>query len=343
MSTRSVRKTDRDRKRLRDLVPLISPFGISIECVSACNFRCRFCPHGHKDFNEDMYFENGFINFDLFKKIIDDVKEFPYKPGVLNLSYRGEPLLHPQIAEIIKYAEDANVVDNVEIFTNASLLTPELSDKLIDAGLDIINISIEGLSNKAYLDVTGVEVDFEKIVENVRYFYQHKKKTEVYVKIISQLCKDEEIEQFKDIFSEICDYYDFEDIVDCWQNDIDDELYNSEKLKMNNRYAGLTQYRRKVCPEPFYKFVILYNGLAVSCVEDYKSEFVMGDLNYESALDVWNGEKFNKFRYAQCTSNLDGYHICQRDCYKYKDIRHLDEDPDNIDDLPESVIEKFKK
>ena len=54
-------------------------------------------------------------------------------------------MLHPDIASMVKYAKKANVADCVNIISNGSLLTKEMSNALIDAGVDNIRISLQGL------------------------------------------------------------------------------------------------------------------------------------------------------------------------------------------------------
>ena len=71
---------------------------------------------------------------------------------------------------MIKYAKDSGYVDRVDTTTNASLLTKDLSLKIINAGLDRINISIEGMNSKQYLDFSRAKLDFNKLVENISFF-----------------------------------------------------------------------------------------------------------------------------------------------------------------------------
>lgn len=113
------------------------PIDLDIEVTDRCNLRCTFCdklPLLTKD-------QIGDIDFALYKKIVDEGAE----KGLcaVKLSYRGEPLLHKKIAEMISYAKKKNIID-IYFNTNGMLLTREMSLKLMDAGLDRISISIEG-------------------------------------------------------------------------------------------------------------------------------------------------------------------------------------------------------
>lgn len=334
------RKSEVTRTPLREIIPLDSPLGINIEPTSACNFKCRFCIHGTQDKETYSKLKKGFMEFELYKKIIDDMKGFSHKPKTLKITNRGEPLLHPQIADMVAYAKKADVADDVSIITNASLLTPELSDRLIQAGLDVISVSIEGMSADAYKSIAGVDVNFEKMVDNIRYFYEHKKQCELYVKIIGKLCTDEERKKFNETFSPICDYYYFEHLDSAWHGY--ENLTDEERKWVDKRYEGLKSMRRKVCPEAFYSMTIDWNGICPACLADFLEEMAIGDAQKENVVDIWNGPKANALRYAQLTGKKDDFPVCQTDCFKYKDIHHVGNDPDNLDNLPQELIERFK-
>lgn len=72
------------------------------------------------------------------------------KSEKLRLFKVGEPLLNKNVCEMIHYAKSADVAEKIEITTNGSMLNPELNQKLIDAGLDILNISVNGINEAQY-------------------------------------------------------------------------------------------------------------------------------------------------------------------------------------------------
>src|SRR3989339_782673 len=87
------------------------PVELSIGITSHCNSNCLMCPR------DEITKHLGFMDFKLFKKIIDETK------GTLELAYLhfdGEPLIHPQFFEMVKYCKDNNVTAGIS--TNAILL-----------------------------------------------------------------------------------------------------------------------------------------------------------------------------------------------------------------------------
>jgi MoaA/NifB/PqqE/SkfB family radical SAM enzyme len=61
--------------------------------------------------------------------------------------------------------------------------------------------------------------------------------------------------------------------------------------------GNLDEKQRKiVCLRPFRQLYIAHNGIVAQCCSDALNKYVMGDINNQSILEVWNGEPFNKVR-----------------------------------------------
>jgi len=174
-----------NRTKLETVLPLATPFVIFIDPSDACNFKCSFCPTGDSALMKEVGRPLKQMPWSLYTKIIDDICDFPDKVRVVRLYKDGEPLLNKKFADMVRYAKDSGCCDRVDTTTNASLLTEERSLEIIDAGLDRINISIEGMTTKQYLDFSGYRLrQFDDIVENVKNLFTHSRgKCEVIVKI----------------------------------------------------------------------------------------------------------------------------------------------------------------
>ena len=118
-----------------------------IELTNTCNLRCTFC-----FVTEGMTREGGFMDFDLFKKIIDDCPNLEH----LCMHNWGEPLLHKDIFKMIEYAKNKGV-NYVVMNTNGTLFTDKMIDRIVDSKLDIIRFSIDG-SAETFKRVRGVEL-----------------------------------------------------------------------------------------------------------------------------------------------------------------------------------------
>ncbi len=113
-------------KRLRDE----KPFHCSLYVTDRCNLSCGYCTE----------FDNTRPHPDLDSIIrrIDKIADL----GVMKLSLSGgEPLLHPEIEQIIRHAKSRRL--NVSLSTNGILLTKDMLFRLERAGLDLLQISLD--------------------------------------------------------------------------------------------------------------------------------------------------------------------------------------------------------
>lgn len=116
------------------------PDRLVLEATNHCNRSCFFCGAAQEMSNV----QRGFMEWSLFLRLADQAKEI--SPAIVSLHAHGEPLLHPQIVEMVAELKKRELV--TEIVTNGDLLTFELSQKLLHAGLDQLIISHPAISRE---------------------------------------------------------------------------------------------------------------------------------------------------------------------------------------------------
>lgn len=321
------------RTKLAEVLPLDTPFVVQIFPVYACNFKCSYCIFSIDKAKRGFISDKTVMDFDLYKKCIDDIAVFANKVKVLRFVGIGEPLLHKDIIDMIKYAVSKDVANIVEILTNASLLTPELSDSLISAGLSRLVVSLQGTTKERYQDVCGVNIDFGNFIENLQYFFNNKCNAQVYLKIVdSALDGKDDKEGFYKVFGDICDTMAIEHTVPIHAG-IDYEKVLKGK-DMSVTQFGLPVTEVKICPQPFFTLQINPDGKIVPCFS-FEYPKIMGDCNNQSVYEIWNGKEFQHFRRTM----LDGVkNVCEV-CAKCNIIKYrlFPEDVLNND------VERLKK
>lgn len=326
----------RQRTRLENVIPLYSPFSIQIDVCSACNFRCSFCVHSDDNAVKKSGVKFGLMDYGLFMKIIDDMKTVwggVHKVKKLRLFQIGEPLLHPQLPEMIRYAKKADIAECIELTSNGSLLTNELSNKIINAGLDILNISINGINADQYNNVCNVKLDFDTFYNNIKYFYENKKDCKLYLKYSDIGFSEKDKKCFYDKFGDACDEIFVETISSTlWQDtNINQKITNQHKGTYGQKLVN-----KKVCPFIFTTLIINNEGLAHLCCVDWKSEYILGDCKTESIVDIWHGDKLKSYQKTHLSMNKDSIPICRK-CESLSA-----NNPDNIDDYAEEILERIK-
>lgn len=321
-----------NRTRLETVIPLRTPFIINIDPCDVCNFQCKFCPTGDRELMKQTKGRNhGNMDFDLYRKIIDDICEFEDKVKVIRLYKDGEPLLNPHFAEMVRYAKQSGYCERVDTTTNASLLTHELSDQIIEAGLDRINISIEGVNAQHYLDFSRYSIQYDQFVEQIRYFYEHKTNTKMIVKTNGDILTEEQKKQFYNLFGDITDGIFIESIMDCWPT------FEQKKVEVNQARGIYGQEIREVlvCPYVFYSIPVNSDGTVSLCFLDWKRELLLGDTKSEKIIDIWNGKTLREYQRFFLRGERKSHPICGH-CGQL-----CQGQPDDIDSFAEELLARL--
>jgi len=320
-----------NRTRLETVIPLATPFVLFIDPSSACNFRCTFCPTGDRELIAGTGRWQGAMNFDLYCKVIDDLADFPGQIKVLRLYKEGEPLLNKRLPDMIRYAKQSGRVPYIDTTTNGYLLTPEKSLELVAAGLDRINISVDGLSDEDFLKYTQTKVNFETFVEQIRFLYQNKGDCEVCIKMPGDFLTEDEKKKFFDTFGDYCDRISLENFAPCWPEfDVEERVGVDISAGIYNNPIGNVQ----TCPYIFYSVSVNSDGSVSLCFLDWARKLVVGDLRHQSLAEVWNGDALFQHRVAHLRGDKNANPVCA-ECGQ---LTHCL--PDNIDPYAAELLEK---
>jgi MoaA/NifB/PqqE/SkfB family radical SAM enzyme len=117
---------------------------VYIEPTNQCNLECRTCIR-------NVWEESsGMMQWEVFERILSGIQAFSPIPTIF-LGGFGEPLVHPKIIEMIRAVKELGCC--VELITNGILLSENISKQLVDIGLDVLWISIDGVTPESYADV----------------------------------------------------------------------------------------------------------------------------------------------------------------------------------------------
>jgi MoaA/NifB/PqqE/SkfB family radical SAM enzyme len=117
---------------------------VYVEPTNTCNLTCRTCIRNNWD--EPL----GRMTKTTFARVMDGLKTFTSPLTVFFGGY-GEPLSHPHIIDMVAQARGLGA--EVELITNATLLTEQMSRRLIEAGLSMLWVSLDGATPESYTDV----------------------------------------------------------------------------------------------------------------------------------------------------------------------------------------------
>lgn len=132
------------------------------EITNKCNLRCKHC------YNERVYRDAEWDHLSLedAENAVDKIAEAGYN---LIDFLGGEPLLYPDIVPLVQYVISKGV--KVCVVTNGTLLDDDMQKALVEAGVTMISISIDGITADINDSIRG-EGTFKTILENLKGLQQ---------------------------------------------------------------------------------------------------------------------------------------------------------------------------
>lgn len=260
---------------------------VGIETNNTCNLHCSHCPT-----NTSMRRSKGIMSWELYRQIID------LNPGLkrVYLTNWGEPLLHPQIIDMINYAHQKRKL--IAITTNATLLDENTSQRLIQAGLDIIKISIDG-GPKIFEKIRGFS--YQRVEKNIINFLRIRDSLGAKTWIeVSMLVYKETIPQIEPFFN-------------LWKKRVD-------YLHLQPKFFTFRRKKLSPCRDLWRYLVVLWDGRVVPCCADSEGELLLGRADQDCLQDIFAGEAMQSLRQAHLRGQAGS--LCQ-DCLPYFTDYHI--------------------
>jgi radical SAM protein with 4Fe4S-binding SPASM domain len=320
------------RTDLSAVAPLATPFVLFVDPSSSCNFKCTFCPTGDLPLIKSIGRFQGTLPESDFEKILRDVAEFPDRVKVLRLYKDGEPLVNKRLPSMIRSAKDSGLFGSIDTTTNAGLLTHDRSQALIEAGLDLINISIDGLDAEQFQHFAKAKVDFGKFVDEIAYLHEISGDCLIVVKTTREIIGTDREQEFLDIFGDISDRIYVENTSPCWPDfDVEERM----GIEINTGLYGNEIVDQTACPYLFYSISVNSDMKVSACFVDWSRQLIVGDLREQSLMEVWNSPEMNAHRRA----HLDGQRKSHPVCGGCGQISHCG--PDSIEETRSVIMEKY--
>lgn len=275
------------------------PRRLVVETTAKCNLRCKMClgALALKRPRRDM----------SLKTFSNIVSQSVGKVEFMSLQGYGEPLLNPNIFQMIKMAKKSGI--RTGISTNATTLNVDSSVKLIQSGLDHLTFAFDGASKKTYENIRR-GANFEKVVKNIKNFLKIKKrlKSNIFVVIQCIFMQEtaNEVVKFKKM----------------WQLD------GVDALRIRQITQGISQYDEKTrekfknmqnvpCYWLWIEPAIFWDGTVVACCQDVNAGMALGNINKDNLLRIWNSAKAQQIRKLHKEGKRKKIKIC-KDCNMYQ-------------------------
>jgi sulfatase maturation enzyme AslB (radical SAM superfamily) len=178
----------------KTLKNLSFPTRFAIEVTAECNLACSMCHH------PNMIRPKGRMPFELWRRCADEIANISPSTQCW-FSFCGEPLMEPELViNMIAYGKTVGL-QSLNINTNGMLLTEDVVEPIINSGVNLIVIGIDGFSKEVF-EKARVNADRDVVYANVEYLLKYIKERgngpEVQVQFIEMHENKHELETFKE-------------------------------------------------------------------------------------------------------------------------------------------------
>lgn len=275
------------------------PKYFEVETINACNAKCKMCTI--TDWNkQDSVIMSDF----LFDKFVNEVSGYSHWIETVSLNKHGEPTLDKKLAEKVRMLKRASI-KKITFATNGQLLKPVLVEALLDAGLDDIMISLDGITKETF-EAVRVRLNYDVVLRNtlelVRLRDQRKSNMTIRVRMVL-------MEENR---------HEFEEWLDFWKSKLSarDQIYAKPAHTWGNQWGienqeKVEKYATVPCQYLFSSMVIQVDGKVPLCAVDYNTRYLMGHFAQQTIQEIWTGKASTQVRKLHADGQRNKIRMCQ--------------------------------
>lgn len=270
------------------------PPSLQIEPTNFCNVHCTCCSTARSRR------KRGFIDVDLFRKIVDDAAGIGVRR--LRLFLHGEPMLHPRIVELIRYAKSARMA--VHVTTNGMRLDIVAAEAILRAGVtsaDHVTFSILGSSKEVHERIAK-GADYDLIRSNVLGLINLRKNLHVNGPVIETIFYTMPENDFEEA-----------DFPNAWHGIVDHVRRGgriSESFAQYKKNDIMIRPRTRTCTNLWERMTVFWNGDVTLCDQDIDGDWILGNLRDQSISQIWNCEKLRLIKQAHRDQQFQSLPFC---------------------------------
>ncbi len=279
-----------------------------LSSVYVCNSRCPHCPYTGSGIRE-RYRDTPYMAPATFKLIAD---QCGVRRAWLRISGGGEPLLHPQMPELVEYAKSVGC--RVGLITNGSLLNERMGERLLECGVDAIEVSVDAGDAASYARVRP-GLDWQRLVDNLVRLNRLRSRNAAGTRIICSVVVQEgiDVEAAEAFWSPMVDQFQKRKFL-TWGIVTD---------RSGDRVPYLPPEQAIPCPFPFERLFVDARGDVKLCGFDIHSSTNLGNVNRQPIAEIWQGDGFGRVRRLHAAGLGREIELCNG-CsdWQYRSWRH---------------------
>lgn len=272
----------------------IFPSFVDIELTNYCNLNCRMCPRSLSERKE------GFMCNNLFRKVAKECKQFNTPVRLIGW---GEPLLHPEICEFVRYIKQKEN-QLLHITTNGLAFKAKDMSTIIKNRVDSIIFSLQGANARQYQDMRRID-RYYIVKDVVQRFIQKRGNNKLpFIQVSTTTTTETKKEK--------------EQFVNEWLPLVDAVSIG----KTNMSFFELNPTKKYVpCTEVYHQIQVDYDGKVSPCCGDFDNYLTIGNAFWESIYNIWNkSKKLNCIRELLKNKNHRMLTLCSQCFPTYEEI-----------------------
>lgn len=305
------------------------PSQILVDASELCNLACIHCPH--PVFKKSEHYDGRLLDPALHDKLIEEVHA--HGQGItqyIRYTSNGEPLSHPHIFEMLAYAKRRSGT-TVALTTNGKVMTAPKIERLVDIGVDVVDISIDALHADTYAKIRvhgTLAVTRANVLTLLARVREARAATKVVVSYVEQPANAAETAGFERFWKDQgADYVVIRRLHSCSGTIAD--------LAAERRSTQAAEVRRP-CLYPWERIVLNAAGDLSFCPSDWVHGSRVADYRDTTVREIWQGPFYRALREAHRSNNYVDHGFCQQ-CPDWASTRWPDQGRSYAD-----MIEEFK-
>jgi len=285
------------------------PLHVDYELFYRCNLSCPIClmslPHEEKRRWGDP---TQSLSLETVKELLDEGAA--KGQAAVGLNGICEPLLSPDLPDIVRYARSVGMLD-VMFNTNGLLLDQAVSRELIQAGLTRIMISLDAATPDTYKKIR-IGSDFARVTENILRFIDLREKMGAALPIVRvSFCltslNEHELEDFIRLWSPLVDFFSIQQ----YGNTFEGRFAEDRRclFPKNHPYQPTGPGR---CGQPWKRIMVRHNGDVIPCCDASGLALIVGNIHQNSLEEIWQGEKAEAIRTLHLEGRFTDHSVCRQ-------------------------------
>lgn len=281
------------------------PSQIVVDITEVCNLACIHCPH--PVFKNSQHYMARYLEPDLNSKMIDEVslhgREFTQ---YIRYTSNGEPLIHPHAYQMLEEAVTRSGV-YVTLTTNGTIMNEKRTQRLLDAGIHMIDISIDAFLPETYAKIRvkgDLKITRNNVLRLLEWRNESKRDTKIVLSFVETKQNVNEVNDFEHYWKD--NGADF--VVIRRQHSAAGAVTKvADFIRANNH--GIS---RKPCLYPWERITLNAAGNLAFCPTDWTNSSTVQDFRLTTIRETWRSEYYKKLRHAHIRNKFDDFQFCKQ-------------------------------